>query len=299
MRLPLSTLEIFEAIGREGSLRAAATRLGVQPSTVSHQLKALETQLGVTLFTRTTRSITLTEAGQALFRGCNPAFDQIESAIQSARDVGRSRRGSLRITMPGFAYDMFVADKLGVFRAACPEVELEISIDETFVDLFQNKFHAGIRLGDRLDPDMIAVRISPPLELAVLASETYLEKNGRPRTPENLMNHECIQYRFRRSGNFAPWDFRGKDGPYTVNVSGKLIVNTLSTLYAAVRAGHGLGYSFSHYRPNIADAPITPLLQSDIEPINGAFLYFPREYKSHEILRIFIDIVKAPRASAN
>lgn len=292
MRLPLSTLEVFDAIAREGSLRAAATRLGLQPSTVSHQLKALEGQLGVTLFARTTRSIALTEAGQALFRGSNPAFDQIEAALQAARDTGRSRRGSLRLTMPGFAYDMVVADKLKSFREAHPDVELEISINETFVDLFEDRFHAGIRLGDRVDPDMIAVRVSPPLGIAVLASRSYLDRHGEPATPQELAAHECIRYRFGRSRRYAPWDFIGPNGRYSVEVSGNLVVNTLPSLYSAVRQGLGLGYSFADYRPPGTQSDIVPLLQEFTEPIAGTYLYYPREYRSVELLRLFIDHVR-------
>ncbi len=289
MRLPLTTLEVFDAIAREGTMRAAAHRLGLQPSTVSHQLKILEEWLGVRLFSRSTRSIVLTEAGQALFRGANPAFDQIEAALQAARDAGRSRRGSLRITTPGFAYDMILADKLASFREAYPDVELEISVNESFVDLFDGNFHAGIRLADRLDPNMIGVRISPPLPLAVLASEAYIEKFGSPAAPAELADHECIRYRFGQSGQFAPWTFIGPEGRYSVKVSGKLIVNTLPSLYSQVAAGLGLGYSFADYRPASAGANIVSLLQDFTEPITGTYLYYPREYKSVELLRLFID----------
>ena len=293
MRLPLSTLEIFTAIAREGSLRAAADRLGLQPSTVSHQLKTLEAQLGVSLFSRTTRSIALTEAGRVLFRGTSPAFDEIEAAVQASKDTARSQRGALRITMPGFAYDMVIADTLPSFREAYPDVELEISIDETFVDLFEGRFHAGIRLGDRVDPDMIAVRITPPLALAVLASDDYIRKHGSPESPQELLEHECIRYRFGQSGQFAPWEFVGPEGRYSVNVSGKLIVNTLPSLYSAVAEGLGLGFSFADYRPDGIGASVVPLLQNVTEPIAGTYLYYPREYRSRELLRLFIDHVRS------
>ena len=128
MRLPLTTLEIFNAIAETGSLRAAGEHLGLQPSTVSHQLKTLENQLGVSLFSRTTRSVKLTEAGRALFRGANPALQQLEESVQAARDVGRSKRGVLRITMPGFAFDMTLSKKVSSFRNLYPDVELEINI---------------------------------------------------------------------------------------------------------------------------------------------------------------------------
>lgn len=293
MRLPFATLEVFEAIARNGSLRAAAQSLGLRPSTVSHQLKNLEDQLGVALFARTTRSLALTEAGQLLHRGCGPALEQLEAAIEAARDAGRSRRGSLRVTMPGFAYDMFVADKLQSFRQAYPDIELEISIDEAFVDLFESRFHAGIRLGDRLDPDMVAVRIGPPLGLAVLASRAYLSRHGEPSSPQQLPAHECIRYRFA-SGEFAPWEFVGAEGAYAVKVSGNLIVDTLPALYSAVAAGLGLGYAFADYRPGgpAAASEIVPLLQEFTAPIVGTYLYYPREYKSRQPLRLFIEHLK-------
>lgn len=289
MRLPLSTLEVFDAIAREGTLRGAAKRLGLQPSTVSHQLKTLEAQLGVVLFSRTTRSIALTEAGETLFRGTSPAFDQIESAIQAAKDTGHSRRGSLRITMPGFAYDMVIAEKLRSFRMAYPDIEVEISINESFVDLFEERFHAGIRFGDRIDPDMIAVRITPPQPLAVLASRDYLRKYGTPATPREVLSHECIRYRFGDSGQFAPWEFTGSDGRYSVAVSGHLIVNTLPSLYSAIGDGLGLGYSFAEYRPTGSRKNIVPLLEDFIDPIAGAYLYYPREYRGVELIRLFVE----------
>lgn len=292
MRLPLATLEIFDAIAREGTLRGAANRLGLQPSTVSHQLKTLEAQLGVALFSRTTRSVALTEAGQVLFRGANPAFDQIEAALQAAKDTGRSRRGSLRITMPGFAYDMVISEKLRSFRESYPDIEVEISINESFVDLFEDRFHAGIRFGDRIDPDMIAVRISPPHPLAVLASRVYLDKHGAPVTPQEIVDHECIRYRFGSSGRFAPWEFVGSEGRYTVEVSGHLVVNTLPSLYSAVGDGLGLGFSFANYRPPGTSKDIVPLLQDFTEPVAGTYLYYPREYRSVELLRLFIDHIR-------
>ena len=136
--------------------------------------------------------------------------------------------------MPGFAYDMVIAEKLRGFRDAYPDIEVEISINESFVNLFEERFHAGIRFGDRIDPDMIAVRISPPHPLAVLTSRDYLDIHGTPTTPQDLLDHDCIRYRFGGSGRFAPWEFVGPDGRYSVEVSGHLVVNTLPSLYSAI-----------------------------------------------------------------
>ena len=146
MRLPLSTLEIFDAIAREGSFKRAATRLGLQPSTVSHQLKSLEEQLGMALIIRTTRSLSLTEAGRALLRGATPAFDQLAEAIETARSVGHSPRGTLRLAMTDFVFDLHVGPALADFREAYPDIEIEMQFTDALTDLLSEELHAGFRL---------------------------------------------------------------------------------------------------------------------------------------------------------
>jgi len=207
MRLPLATLEIFDAIAREGSFKGAANRLGLQPSTVSHQLKTLEEQLGTALIIRTTRSLSLTEAGRALLRGAGPAFEQLADAVDSARSTGHAARGSLRLAMPEFVYKLYVGPTIQSFRAAYPEIDLEMSFTEAFSDILGEELHAGFRLGDRIAQDMVAVRLTPPLKLAVLASPKYLERRGKPGKPGDLLTHDCIRYRFQTSRQIAPWSF--------------------------------------------------------------------------------------------
>lgn len=290
MRLPLAALEIFNAIARAGSLNGAASELGVKPSTVSHQLKALEARMGTALFVRTTRQIALTDAGRALLHGTGPAFDQMEEAVVSAKDVGASSRGELRVTMPTFVYDLVVGPRLASFRARHPAIAIEISFGEALDDLRGQSFHAGFRLGDRIDDAMIAVRVAPAQRLAVVASEGYLAKHGVPATTADLLQHECIRYRFKTSGQLAPWIFEGPDGEYRVDVEGHLIVNSLGVLYAQVGAGLGLAYSFAHYAPNgLGGAPLVPLFADIAKPVPALFAYFPREYRNLGILRLFID----------
>lgn len=290
MRLPVSTLEVFNAIARAGSLNGAASALGVTPSTVSHQLKALEAWMGTALFVRTTRQIALTDAGRALVRGTEPAFGQLEEAVRSAQDLGAGPRGELRITMPTFAYDLVVGPRLADFRMRHPDIAIEISLDESLDDLRGRSFHAGFRLGGRIDDDMVAVRLAPAQRIAVLASEAYLAKHGVPETPADLLQHECIRYRFKTSDQLAPWVFEGPDGEYRVDVAGHLIVNSLDVLYEQVGAGLGLGYSFAHYAPNgLEGAPLIPLFADVAKPVPALFAYFPREYRNLGILRTFID----------
>ena len=204
MRLPLPSLEVFAAIARHGSLRAAGEALGVKSSTVSHQLKALETQLGTALFIRTTRSVSLTEAGRALLRGAGPAFEQLAEAYESARNTGHAARGALKLAMPDFVYHLFVSPILPGFCAAYPEIELELSLTDALSDILGEELHAGFRLGDRIAQDMVAVRLTQPLPLAVTASPGYFAAHGTPQQPRDLLDHSCIQYRFQSSGRIAP-----------------------------------------------------------------------------------------------
>ena len=204
MRLPLSTLEVFDAIAREGSLRGAAQVLGVKPSTVSHQLKNLEDQLGTALFIRTTRSISLTEAGRALARRTGPAFEQLGEGLYSARTAGHAARGTLKLAIPEFAYFLLVRDRLGSFQREYPEIEVELSITDALSDILDEGFHAGFRLGGLVAQDMIAKSLTAPLRAAVVASPKYLNTHGIPKEPLDLLAHNCLRYRFQSSSKIAP-----------------------------------------------------------------------------------------------
>ncbi len=293
MRLPLATLEIFTAIARHGSLRAAAEALGIKPSTVSHQLKALEDQLGTALFIRTTRSISLTEAGRALIRGAGPAFDQLSEAVESARSTGHAARGTLKLAMPEFAYHLYVGPILKGFCAAYPEIELELSLTDALSDILGEELHAGFRLGDRVAQDMVAVRLTPPLPVTVVASPDYLTARGIPETPPDLLGHTCIRYRFQSSGQIAPWSFQSSEEEYAVDVQGNLIANALPATVDLAKRGLGLAYTFRAYvAPLIDTGVLTPVLEDHLGPTPGIFMYFPREYKSMMPLRLFIDHIK-------
>ncbi len=281
MRLPLIALETFEAIAREGSFKGAAVRLGLQPSTVSHQLKTLEDQLGAALIIRTTRSLSLTEAGRALLRGAGPAFEQLSDAIESARSAGHTARGSLRLAMPEFVYKLYVGPALRSFRAAYPEIELEMSFTEALSDILGEELHAGFRLGDRIAPDMVAIRLTRPLKLAVLASPKYLETRGTPTTPRDLLTHDCIRYRFQTSRQIAPWTFVEDGNDFTVSVDGPLVVNTLPTSVDLALQDQGLIYTFKDYcADEIRKGDLVSVLEEHLGETPGIYIYFPREYRT-------------------
>ncbi|MEN0000008.1 MAG: LysR family transcriptional regulator [Pseudomonadota bacterium] len=290
MRLPLSTLEVFTAIAQQGSLRAAADQLGIKPSTVSHQLKSLEEQIGTALFIRTTRSVSLTEAGRALLRGSGPAFDQLETALETARSTGHQARGQLKLAMADHVYDLFVGPALASFSQRYPEIELEFSITDALTDILDEGFHAGFRLGDRISQDMVAVRLSPPLPLAVVGSPGYIAAFGTPASPEALLSHNCVRYRFQSSGQIAPWNFSSAEGDYRVDVRGTMIVNTLPASIHLAEQGMGLVYTFKDIcKEALQDGRLISVLEAHLPHTPGVHLYFPREYRNMVPLRLMLD----------
>ncbi len=292
-RLPLSGLEVFLAVANHGSLRGAADALGVQPPAVSYRLKALEDRMGVALFIRTTRSVQLTDAGRALLARARPAMEELCEALEDARASGIVRRGTVRLTLPYVAYELTIAKKLAAFQSQFPEIELELSFNEAFVDIASEGFHAGVRLGEHIRDDMIAVRLSPPLKQVVFASASYFDKHGRPERPEDLLQHNCIRYRYIASKRIAEWQFHSSEGMTTIDVQGTLIVNSTNALITAARAGLGIGWLF---RPSIEDDLEAGRLESVLDVFSverpGYFLYYPKANARIEVLRVFIDFMR-------
>lgn len=289
-------LEVFLAVARLGSLRAAAVALGVQPPAVSQHLKSFEAELGTTLFSRTTRSIQLTEAGRTLLRQAEPAFAELNEALTLARGVGGAKSGTLRLTLPYRAYQLVVAPMLVAFRRLHPEIVLDLSFNEGLVDVVRGGFHAGIRLGDRIDQDMIALRLTPPLKGACFAAPSYLARAGRPRHPRDLLQHNCIRYRNIASGTIAGWRFVGPDGDYVVEATGNLIFNDFRAIVEAAGAGLGIGWSL---RPGVVEelrsGRLVSLLDRHVATRPGFYLYFPKANARIQILRIFVDFLKQHR----
>ncbi len=295
-RLPVGGLEVFLAVAEHGSLRGAATALGVQPPAISYRLKAFEDQLGVAVFARTTRSVQLTDAGRTLLKRAQPAITEIGLALEEARGVGKARRGTIRITLPYIAYQLTMARRLAAFQKKYPEVELELSLNEAFVDIVAEGFHAGVRMGDHIHADMVAVRLTPPLKEVYFASPSYFARHGRPDRPQDLLRHNCIRYRYIGSKQIAEWQFNDAEGVFSVEIKGGLIVNSTNAVVQAARDGLGISWLF---RANIADELKSRALESVLDRYviqrPGFFLYYPRENARLEILRIFIDFMKTRR----
>ena len=291
--VPFNGLQVFLAIAEHGSLRKAADALGVQPPAVSYRLKSLEERIGASLFVRTTRSVSLTDAGRALLARARPAVTELSDAIEDARASGAVRKGAVRITVPYVAYELAIAGKLRAFQDLYPDIELEMSFDEAFVDVVSEGFHAGVRLGHLVREDMIAVRLSPPVREVVFAAPSYFDRHGRPQTPEDLLRHNCIRYRYIASRRFAEWQFSGADGITTIDARGNLIVDSTTALVSAARAGVGIGWLF---RPGLEEDFRSGRLESVLDEYAieraGYFLYYPRANARIEAFRVFVDFMR-------
>ncbi len=295
-RTPVGGLEVFLAIVRAGSLRAAARALGVGAPAVSHQLRAFERRIGVDLLVRTTRSLELTEAGRALLAGAGPAFEEIVGAIEGTRAIGRSKTGTLRLTLPISAYKIVIAPALAQFQARYPEISLNLSINEELVDIVGEGLHAGFRLGDRVTPGMVAVRLTGPLSPCYFAAPAYLATFGRPRHPGELLDHRCVRYRYRTANRVQDWQFMEDGQTKSVDAPTRLLVDDMETLRQAVRDGQGIGWCL---RPMIEDELRAETLETLLDPyvvkLPPYYLYYPDQNRRLEPLRLFIDFLVARR----
>jgi len=293
MRLPLAKLEVFDAIVRAGNLRGAATTLGLKPSTVSYQLKELEQQIGSALFIRTTRTISLTEAGRALAQSASPAFEQLSNGLESARSAGHAARGALRLAIPDLAYHLLVRKSLKSFKEHYPEIEVEVSMTDALSDILDEGLHAGFRLGGMVAQDMIAIPLTAPLETIVAASPAYLKEYGTPKVPSDLLQHNCLRYRFPSSGGIGPWTFEGPEGAYQVDVSGGVITDSSPVNIELAVQGLGLTFTFRDYCTSaLENGTLKEVLSEHLTTVPAINVYFPREYRDMLPLRLFIDHLK-------
>ena len=288
----LDGVETFLSVARRRSFRRAAAELGVTPSAVSQAVRALEARVGAALFARTTRSVGLTEAGQRFLERAAPAFDELVAAGEAARDLGRRPTGLLRLSVPRAVVPLILEPLIGSFCQAYPEIELEIAASSEMVDLATGGFDAGIRLGQFIAPDMVAVRLTPPFPFVVVGSPDYLARRGRPERVDELHGHACLRMR-RSNGAIAAWPF--VDGNKTIEaiVSGPLIAHDYPTLLGAAMQGLGLAQAPGPLaKAPIADGRLQELLTPFAAMTPGVFLYHPGKRQILPKLRAFIEHVK-------
>lgn len=273
-------------------MRAAATALGIGAPAVSHQLKSLELTLGVKLFIRTTRSVKLTDAGRDLLVEAEPAFAQIGNAINKSKETGHSTKGTLRITLPWSAYKIAVSPILADFQKTHPDIHLELSVSEALVDIVEEGFHAGMRLGDRLSPGMTAVRLTSPLKAAYSGAPSYFTAHGRPKHPRDLVHHNCIRYRFITANKIADWGFHENGNPLSVTIPKSLVFDSFQSIVQAAVDGHGVGWSLRKVITNeLLLGQLETVLDDYASDYPPFYLYFTEHVRHMEILRIFIDFM--------
>jgi DNA-binding transcriptional LysR family regulator len=287
-------LKAFLAVAKERSFRRAAKRLGFSPSALSHTIRELEERLGARLLNRTTRSVAPTEAGLALFNRIEPAIAEIENAV-GAFGVSQSRpSGRLRLNLSRFAADIILAPVLGRFAQAYPNIFLELTIDDALSDVVAEGFDAGIRNGERLQQDMVAVRLTPNFQLAIVGAPLYFAQREPPQTPRDLKDHACITYRWAATGAVYRWPLNGPDGPIHVAVEGPLVVNDLKVILAAALGGGGLACLPDRLvMRHIETGRLVPVLEAWCGPISGFFLYYPSHRHTPIALRAFIDFLRS------
>ncbi|NRP72041.1 HTH-type transcriptional regulator PgrR [Ensifer psoraleae] len=291
-RTQLSQLAVLSAVAAHGSFRAAAKELDVAPSAVSHAVASLEASLGVRLLSRTTRSVAPTEEGRRLLERLRPALEEIAHALEAAAEARERPAGNLRITAPRFAADLILAPRLGAFLDRYPDIVLEIANEDGFTDIVEEGYDAGIRLGESLEADMIAVRVGPDLTSAVVAAPSYFERHGRPAHPRELAGHRCIRRRFS-NGTLYRWEFEKEGEEITVSVAGPLILGEDRPIIKAALGGAGLAYLFeSRVSEEIAVGRLERVLEDWCAPYAGPYLYYPSRRQMRPALRAFIDFFR-------
>ena len=290
--VPLPALASFESVARHLSFVRASEELGVTTTAISKTIKQLEAQLGVRLFNRTTRSVALTEAGTKMLGTLAPALAQIHDSVQQASDFSERPRGLLRINVAYVGYATLIEPRLAKFCERYPEITLDIAIDNNLSDVVAGGFDAGIRLGHALQRDVIAVPLGPTQQLTVVGSPRYFERHGTPRTPHELLDHECIRQRLNRT-RFFEWEFRigGKD--VTVDVSGRLVLDEMRAVLGAASQGCGVGLVFRHFAAaEIVSGTVVPILDRFLPPDEPFHLYYANRTQMPSKLRAFIDFMK-------
>lgn len=291
-RTNLSQLAVLAAVAQSASFRGAARELGIAPSAVSHAVSSLEARLGVRLLARSTRSVAPTEEGARLLERLRPALSEIDLALETAVEARDWPAGNLRLTVPRTAAHLTLTPRLGAFAAAYPEIVLEIAIEDRFTDVVEGGFDAGVRLGESLQRDMIAVRIGPDLRGAVVAAPDYFATMPKPRHPRDLVEHRCIRFRFS-SGILYRWEFEKDGEEIEIAAQGPLILDEDHLIAQAAVDGAGLAFVFEPYvRAPLADGRLIRVLEDWCPTFEGFFVYYPSRRQMRPALRAFVDFFK-------
>ena len=292
----LPGLLAFECVARHLSFTRAADEQAVTPTAISKAVKQLEAQMSLRLFNRTTRSVALTEAGANLLARLAPALEQIRSGMEATNDAAGRPSGKLRINTSYVAYAALIEPNLAGFLDRYPEVELEVAVDNTLSDIVAAGFDVGVRLGHALQRDMISMPLGPPQQLIVVGAPAYLRRHGAPKTPQDLLEHDCINQRLNRA-RFMEWEFRGgsaRSGLTVIDVRGRLVFDEMRATLSAAARGCGLAYVFRQFAtPELVAGKVTAVLEKFAPPPETFHLYYANRAQMPAKLRAFIEFLRA------
>lgn len=283
----------FLAVAEERSFTRAAARLGTSQSSLSHTVRRLEERLDVRLLTRTTRSVSTTEAGEQLVATLRPAFDDIGTRLESLSALRQKPAGTIRLTSSKTAAEDILMPAVDRILKNYPEINVEISIDQRLVDIVEERFDAGVRLGEQVEKDMIAVRIGPDVSMAVVGSPTYFERHPVPKTPYDLTEHACINLRLASYGGLYAWEFERNGRPVNVRVEGQFTCNDTDIVIEAALSGLGLACLPDHVlADHVAEGRLIRVLKRWCPPFPGFHLYYPSRRQASPAFQLLVNALR-------
>lgn len=289
----LADLLAFAAVAEEQSFTRAAARLGTSQSALSHTVKRLEARLGLRLLTRTTRSVAATEAGERLMETLRPAFDDIDARLSALTALREKPAGTVRITVSQHAAEVILLPVLNKLLPRYPDIIVELNVDNGLTDIVKDRFDAGVRLGEQIAKDMIAVPIGPPMRMAVVGAPSYFAKRGVPKSPRDLAGHTCINLRLPTRGGLYAWEFEKGARKLNVRVEGQLVLNTSGLIVKAALAGMGLASLPSQIvESDIAKGRLKQVLGDWCPPFPGYHLYYPGRRQQSPALKLLVEALR-------
>jgi DNA-binding transcriptional LysR family regulator len=297
-RKNFNDLLAFLMVAREGSFTRAAAQLGVSQSALSHTIRGLEARLGIRLLARTTRGVSLTEAGERLFLTVRPRFEEIDAELAALSELREKPSGTIRITATDYAADTILWPKISKVLQDYPDIKVEVNINYGLIDIVAERYDAGVRLGDQVAKDMIAVRIAPDLRMVVVGSPTYFSKRPRPEAPQDLTAHNCINLRLPTYGGLYAWEFERNGQELNVHVQGQLVFNSTPQMLAAALDGFGLAYIPEDVaEKHVAEGQLERVLEDWSPTFPGYHLYYPSRRQSSPAFALLVDSLRYRRPS--
>ena len=295
----LSDLAAFLAVAEARSFTRAAGQLGTSQSALSQTVRRLETTLGLKLLTRNTRRVVPTEAGEHLMATLRPALDEIDASVEALAALRDTPSGTIRLTTSRHAAETILWPRISQLMTQYPDIRIELSVDNQLTDIVSKRFDGGIRLGEQIEKDMIAIPVSPDMRMAVVASPGYLRKQGQPATPQELPHHNCINLRMSTHGELYAWEFSRDGRDFNVRVQGSLTLNDSYMIIQAAKAGHGLACLLEdHVQSAIEQGELVRLLEDWCPPFPGYHLYYPDRRQSSRAFKLLVEALRYPPAES-